>query len=83
MYMKKLVVNLDWLPGRYDLSLPLADNLRNVARALGKPLDKLRMVTLDKPRLSAAIEEATQLGVKSFRPAGWRCRRQRADLLAG
>ncbi|MXE16523.1 fructose-bisphosphatase class II, partial [Escherichia coli] len=48
------------------LSLRLADNLRNVARALGKPLDKLRMVTLDKPRLSAAIEEATQLGVKVF-----------------
>ncbi|HGU5572171.1 TPA: class II fructose-bisphosphatase [Escherichia coli] len=36
------------------------------ALALGKPLDKLRMVTLDKPRLSAAIEEATQLGVKVF-----------------
>ena len=35
-------------------------------KALGKPLDKLRMVTLDKPRLSAAIEEATQLGVKVF-----------------
>ncbi len=48
------------------LSSLLADNLRNVARALGKPLDKLRMVTLDKPRLSAAIEEATQLGVKVF-----------------
>ena len=62
MYMKKLVVNR-LAAGAIDLSLPLADNLRNVARALGKPLDKLRMVTLDKPRLSAAIEEATQLGV--------------------
>ena len=65
MYMKKLVVNR-LAAGAIDLSLPLADNLRNVARALGKPLDKLRMVTLDKPRLSAAIEEATQLGVKVF-----------------
>lgn len=63
MYMKKLVVNR-LAAGAIDLSLPLTDNLRNVAKALGKPLDKLRMVTLDKPRLSAAIEEATQLGVK-------------------
>ncbi len=61
--MKKLVVNR-LAAGAIDLSLPLTDNLRNVAKALGKPLDKLRMVTLDKPRLSAAIEEATQLGVK-------------------
>lgn len=82
MYMKKLVVNR-LAAGAIDLSLPLTGNLRNVAKALGKPLDKLRMVTLDKPRLSAAIEEATQLGVKVFCPAGWRCRRQRADLLAG
>ncbi len=65
MYMKKLVVNR-LAAGAIDLSLPLVDNLRNVAKALGKPLDKLRMVTLDKPRLSAAIEEATQLGVKVF-----------------
>ena len=34
--------------------------------ALGKPLERLRMVTLDKPRLHAAIAEATQLGVKVF-----------------
>ncbi len=51
MYMKKLVVNR-LAAGAIDLSLPL--------------VDKLRMVTLDKPRLSAAIEEATQLGVKVF-----------------
>ena len=63
MYMKKLVVN------RYAkgaLNLPLADNLRNVAEALDKPLERLRMVTLDKPRLQPAIAEATRLGVKVF-----------------
>ncbi len=48
--MKKLVVNR-LAAGAIDLVSALADNLRNVARALGKPLDKLRMVTLmDKPR---------------------------------
>ncbi|MCZ4674121.1 class II fructose-bisphosphatase [Citrobacter sedlakii] len=65
MYMKKLVVNAQ-AKGAIDLALPLADNLRNVAAALGKPLDRLRMVTLDKPRLHPAIAEATQLGVKVF-----------------
>ncbi|MGL4428304.1 MAG: class II fructose-bisphosphatase [Silvania sp.] len=65
MYMKKLVVNRS-AAGAIDLALPLADNLRNVAQALGKPLDRLRMVTLDKPRLQKAIAEATQLGVKVF-----------------
>ncbi|HEE0106003.1 TPA: class II fructose-bisphosphatase [Citrobacter gillenii] len=65
MYMKKLVVNRSAV-GAINLALPLADNLRNVAQALGKPLDKLRMVTLDKPRMHEAITKATQLGVKVF-----------------
>jgi len=65
MYMKKLVVNAV-AAGAISLDLPLAENLRNVARALGKPLEHLRMVTLDKPRLQNAIAEATQLGVKVF-----------------
>lgn len=65
MYMKKMVVGRRAAEA-INLALPLADNLRNVAQALGKPLEQLRMVTLDKPRLSTAIEEATQLGVKVF-----------------
>lgn len=54
MYMKKLVVNAA-AAGAISLDLPLAENLRNVARALGKPLEHLRMVTLDKPRLQNAM----------------------------
>ena len=65
MYMKKLVVNR-FAKGAINLALPLADNLRNVAVALGKPLERLRMVTLDKPRLQPTIAEATRLGVKVF-----------------
>ena len=65
MYMKKLVVNR-FAKGAINLALPLADNLRNVAEALGKPLERLRMVTLDKPRLQPTIAEATRLGVKVF-----------------
>ena len=65
MYMKKLVVSRQ-ARDTLNLALPLADNLRSVAKALGKPLNSLRMVTLDKPRMYAAIEEATHLGVKVF-----------------
>ncbi|PJW28062.1 fructose-bisphosphatase class II, partial [Escherichia coli] len=59
MAMKKLGVNR-LSAGALDLSLPLADNLRNGARALDQPLDKLRVVTLGNARPSAAIEQATQ-----------------------
>ncbi|WP_330982908.1 MULTISPECIES: class II fructose-bisphosphatase [Enterobacterales] len=65
MYMKKLVVNRQ-AKGAIDLHLSLTDNLRNVAQALGKPIEKLRVVTLDKPRMQPAINEATQLGAKVF-----------------
>ncbi len=65
MYMKKLVVNRK-ARGAINLSLSLSDNLRNVARVLGKPLHELKMVTLDKPRSQSAIEEASALGVKVF-----------------
>ncbi|MGK9175450.1 class II fructose-bisphosphatase [Yokenella regensburgei] len=65
MYMKKLVVN-GRAAGAIDLALPLAENLRNIASALGKPLESLRMVTLDKLRLQPMIAEATRLGVKVF-----------------
>ncbi len=37
MYMEKLIVG-PGAKGVIDLNLPLADNLRNVAAALGKPL---------------------------------------------
>ncbi|CAI1533313.1 class II fructose-bisphosphatase [Serratia proteamaculans] len=65
MYMKKLVVGKK-AKGAINLGLPLADNLNSIARVIGKPLEKLRMVTLDKPRHQEAIATATRLGVKVF-----------------
>lgn len=65
MYMEKLVVNRR-ARGVIDLHKPLAENLRAVAAALGKPLDQLRMVTLDKPRQQPAIQCAAGMGVKVF-----------------
>lgn len=63
MYMKKLVVGKK-AKGVINLAASLEDNLRNIARALGKPLERLRMVTLDKPRHQESIAQATSLGVK-------------------
>lgn len=65
MYMEKLIVG-PGAKGAIDLTLPLADNLRNVAIKLGKPLSQLTVITLAKPRHDACIAEMQQLGVKVF-----------------
>ncbi len=48
------------------LNLPLADNLRNVAAALGKPLSELTVTILAKTHHDAVIAEMQQLGVRVF-----------------
>lgn len=45
MYMEKLIVG-PGAKGAIDLNLPLADNLRNIADALGKPLGDLTVTIL-------------------------------------
>ncbi|MCV9879880.1 class II fructose-bisphosphatase [Brenneria izbisi] len=65
MYMEKLIVGPD-AKGAIDLTLPLADNLRNIAQKLNKPLDQLTVITLAKPRHDACIAQMQQLGVKVF-----------------
>lgn len=59
MYMEKLIVG-PGAKGTIDLNLPLADNLRNVAAALGKPLSELTVTILAKPRHDAVIAEMQQ-----------------------
>lgn len=65
MYMEKLVVG----PGAkdtIDLDLPLSENLKRIAAKLNKPLDKLTVITLAKPRHDDIIAEMQQLGVRVF-----------------
>lgn len=65
MYMEKLVVG----PGAkdiIDLNLGLEANLRNIARALDKPLSELTVTVLAKPRHDDIIREMQQLGVRVF-----------------
>lgn len=65
MYMEKLIVGPQ-AKGAIDLALPLADNLRNIAIRMGKPLQQLTVITLAKPRHDEVIAEMQQLGVKVF-----------------
>lgn len=65
MYMEKLVVG-PGAKGHISLDLPLADNLRNIAAALNKPLTELTVSILAKPRHDAIIHELHQLGVRVF-----------------
>ena len=65
MYMEKLIVGPQ-AKGAINLALPLADNLRNIAIKMGKPLQQLTVITLAKPRHDAVIAEMQQLGVKVF-----------------
>ena len=65
MYMEKLVAG-PGAKGIIDLSMGLAENIKNVARALHKPLESLTVITLAKPRHDSAINMMQTMGVKVF-----------------
>ncbi|NCB59857.1 MAG: class II fructose-bisphosphatase, partial [Gammaproteobacteria bacterium] len=65
MYMEKLIVGPK-AKGAIDLNRPLAENIIAVARALDKPLHRLSVITLAKPRHEAAIKEMQDMGVRVF-----------------
>lgn len=65
MYMEKLIVG-PGAKGAIDLNLPLIDNVNNVAKALGKTLNELTIITLAKPRHDRVIKDLQELGVKVY-----------------
>ncbi|PSW04894.1 class II fructose-bisphosphatase [Photobacterium lipolyticum] len=65
MYMEKIVVG-PGAKGCIDLGLPLIDNLKNIADALGKTLDTLVVTTLAKPRHDEVIAHMQEIGVRVF-----------------
>ncbi|MGR5147480.1 class II fructose-bisphosphatase [Photobacterium alginatilyticum] len=65
MYMEKLVVG-PAAKGCIDLSLPLTENLENIASALGKTLETLVVTTLAKPRHDEVIAQMQAMGVRVF-----------------
>ena len=65
MYMEKLIVG-PGAKGHINLDLPLETNLKNIAAALGKPLEALTVTILAKPRHDSVIRQMQQLGVRIF-----------------
>lgn len=60
-YMKKIVVSEE-AKDVVELDAPVADNLKNIARAMGKSTDELVVFVLEKPRHQELIREIRKTG---------------------
>ena len=65
MYMEKLVVGPE-AKGVIDFDKSLEDNIRAVAKALGKDVKDVMIAILDKPRHKKVIERIRELGAKLY-----------------
>ncbi|MFK4784493.1 class II fructose-bisphosphatase [Fusobacterium sp. MFO224] len=65
MYMEKIVVGPD-AKGCIDIDDSLENNIRNVAKALGKNVEDLMIAVLEKPRHKKVIEKIRDLGAKMY-----------------
>jgi fructose-1,6-bisphosphatase II len=63
MYMDKIAVG-PLAKGRIHLDAPVRENLANVAQALGKSMDDLTVVILDRPRHHKIIQEVRETGAR-------------------
>ncbi|PTN33947.1 class II fructose-bisphosphatase [Desulfonatronum sp. SC1] len=62
-YMKKMAVPHE-AKYQVDIKAPVAENLRRVAKALGKAVDDLSVFILDKPRHAELIKEIREAGAR-------------------
>jgi fructose-1,6-bisphosphatase II len=62
-YMEKIVVGPE-ARGSIDITAPPAENFRNIARAMGRKVESLTLVTLDRPRNDYIISAARSLGMR-------------------
>lgn len=63
MYMDKIAVGLQ-SKGVVDIEAPVETNLRAVARAIGKGVEDLTIVILDRPRHAELIAEVRRVGAR-------------------
>jgi fructose-1,6-bisphosphatase II len=63
MYMEKWVVGSD-ATGAVDLDAPVGDNLRAIAKAKGKKVNDLLVMTLDRPRHDDLIRDCREAGAR-------------------
>ena len=62
-YMDKIVVG-PGAKGRIDINASVAENLESVAKALGRPLDELTVVILERPRNDDIVEQVRAAGAR-------------------
>jgi fructose-1,6-bisphosphatase II len=62
-YMDKLAVG-EGARGAIDIDAPVADNIRNVARALKKQVEDITVVVLDRPRHKELIRQIRETGAR-------------------
>lgn len=62
-YMEKLVVGKE-CRGVIDIAAPPAENVKKMAKALGKEVDEMIIGTLDRPRHEKLIQELRALGCR-------------------
>jgi fructose-1,6-bisphosphatase II len=60
-YMDKIVTGPAGV-GVVDIRLPVGENIRLLAKALGKPVDELVVSVLNRPRHARLIEEIREAG---------------------
>ncbi|NLB88375.1 MAG: class II fructose-bisphosphatase, partial [Syntrophomonadaceae bacterium] len=63
MYMEKIAVGPE-CKGRVHLEAPVKENIKEVAKALGKLVSEITVVILDRPRHQQIIEEVRQTGAR-------------------
>jgi fructose-1,6-bisphosphatase class II len=63
IYMDKIVVGPS-CRGAVDIDAPVADNLKNIARRLGRDVEDLAVICLDRPRHSKLIADVRATGAR-------------------
>jgi fructose-1,6-bisphosphatase II len=60
-YMRKMVASHEGI-GVLDITKPIGDNIRALAKAKGKPVEEMRVAVLDRPRHEDLIQEIREAG---------------------
>jgi fructose-1,6-bisphosphatase class II len=63
IYMDKIVVGPS-CKGAIDIEAPIQENLKNIARRLGRDVDDLTVMTLDRPRHKQLIADVRETGAR-------------------
>src|SRR5205809_3424525 len=63
IYMDKIVVGPS-SRGVIDIDAPVKDNLRNIARRLGRDIEDLTVIVLDRPRHKKIINDVREAGAR-------------------